>query len=80
MTKSHRFGLGANISIVFPSRSALHYDIHKSLEGIAVAKPKPSVVLRAEDVMTSCEFVFANYSNALKANNLFVLSDRISSF
>ncbi|KAJ5546892.1 hypothetical protein N7494_004477 [Penicillium frequentans] len=38
---------------VFPSRSTLHYDIHKSLEDVSVEKPKPSVVLRAEDVMTS---------------------------
>ncbi|KAJ5939447.1 hypothetical protein N7466_002581 [Penicillium verhagenii] len=38
---------------VFPSRSAAHYDIHKSLEGVSIEKPKPSVVLRAEDVITS---------------------------
>ncbi|KAJ5587908.1 uncharacterized protein N7459_003673 [Penicillium hispanicum] len=38
---------------VFPSRSTWHYDIHKSLEDIPSEKPKPSVVLRAEDVMTS---------------------------
>ncbi|KAJ5637391.1 hypothetical protein N7490_007270 [Penicillium lividum] len=38
---------------VFPPRSTLHYDIHKSLEDVQTEKPKPSVVLRAEDVMTS---------------------------
>ncbi|KAJ5995707.1 hypothetical protein N7481_002684 [Penicillium waksmanii] len=37
----------------FPSRPAWHYNIHKSLESFPLEKPKPSVVLRAEDVMTS---------------------------
>ncbi|KAI2790455.1 hypothetical protein POX_d05971 [Penicillium oxalicum] len=38
---------------VFASRPAWQYNIHKSLENISNEKPKPSVVLRAEDVMTS---------------------------
>ncbi|KAJ5226759.1 uncharacterized protein N7469_006765 [Penicillium citrinum] len=37
----------------FPSRPAWQYDIHKSLEMFPTEKPKPSVVLRAEDVLTS---------------------------
>ncbi|KAJ5151832.1 hypothetical protein N7492_010127 [Penicillium capsulatum] len=41
------------LSKVFLPRPAWHYDIHKSLEGFDSAKPKPSVALRAEDVMTS---------------------------
>ncbi|KAJ5281877.1 hypothetical protein N7478_007249 [Penicillium angulare] len=36
----------------FPPRSASHYDIHQSLKDVSIEKPKPSVVLRAEDVMT----------------------------
>ncbi|KAJ5131741.1 hypothetical protein N7448_005899 [Penicillium atrosanguineum] len=38
---------------VFPPRPSWHYDIHRSLESYPSEKPKPSVVLRAEDVMTS---------------------------
>ncbi|KAJ5859825.1 hypothetical protein N7534_005102 [Penicillium rubens] len=34
-------------------RSAWHYDIHKSLESLPSEKPKPSLILRAEDVITS---------------------------
>lgn len=44
------------VSAVFPPRPAWHYDIHKSLENLPAEKPKPSVVLRAEDVMTSRKF------------------------
>ncbi|KAJ5086356.1 hypothetical protein NUU61_007663 [Penicillium alfredii] len=38
---------------VFQPKSTWNYDIHRSLEGLPSEKPKPSVVLRAEDVMTS---------------------------
>ncbi|KAJ5698445.1 hypothetical protein N7462_000450 [Penicillium macrosclerotiorum] len=38
---------------VFPPRSTWHYDVHKSLEDLPAEAPKPSVVLRAEDVMMS---------------------------
>ncbi|KAJ6140785.1 hypothetical protein N7497_011678 [Penicillium chrysogenum] len=37
----------------FKPRSAWHYDIHKSLESLPSEKPKPSLILRAEDVITS---------------------------
>ncbi|KAJ5160576.1 uncharacterized protein N7482_007580 [Penicillium canariense] len=45
---------------VFPPRPAWNYNIHKSLENLPTERPKPSVVLRAEDVMTSltASFVF----------------------
>ncbi|KAJ5345852.1 hypothetical protein N7452_003856 [Penicillium brevicompactum] len=37
----------------FKPRPGWHYDIHRSLEGLPLEKPKPSLILRAEDVMTS---------------------------
>ncbi|CAG8921825.1 unnamed protein product [Penicillium salamii] len=37
----------------FKPRPGWHYDIHRSLEGLPSEKPKPSLILRAEDVMTS---------------------------
>ncbi|KAI2701285.1 hypothetical protein CBS147332_7887 [Penicillium roqueforti] len=37
----------------FKPRPAWHYDIHRSLEGLPLEKPKPSLILRAEDVITS---------------------------
>ncbi|KAJ5549782.1 hypothetical protein N7535_002276 [Penicillium sp. DV-2018c] len=37
----------------FNARPAWRYDIHKSLEGLPSEKPKPSLILRAEDVVTS---------------------------
>ncbi|PWY81793.1 hypothetical protein BO70DRAFT_315091 [Aspergillus heteromorphus CBS 117.55] len=45
---------------VFQPRADWHYDLHESLEGIPSVKPKPSVVLRAEDVISSvtASFVF----------------------
>ncbi|KAJ5909085.1 hypothetical protein N7495_001767 [Penicillium taxi] len=36
---------------VFPSRATQNYDIHRTLESFSSEKPKPSVVLRAEDTM-----------------------------
>ncbi|KAJ5112175.1 hypothetical protein N7532_000220 [Penicillium argentinense] len=36
----------------FSPRHAWNHDIHQSLESLPLEKPKPSVVLRAEDVMT----------------------------
>ncbi|KAJ5684782.1 uncharacterized protein N7477_001127 [Penicillium maclennaniae] len=38
---------------VFTPNPSWHFDIHRSLESYPLEKPKPSVVLRAEDVMTS---------------------------
>ncbi|PYI01747.1 hypothetical protein BO78DRAFT_401122 [Aspergillus sclerotiicarbonarius CBS 121057] len=45
---------------VFPPRPDWPYDLHNSLESIPLAKPKPSVVLRAEDIVSSvtASFVF----------------------
>lgn len=43
------------ISPAFKPRPAWHYDIHKSLESIPSEKPKPSLILRAEDVITCCK-------------------------
>ncbi|BDD55043.1 hypothetical protein MAP00_000598 [Monascus purpureus] len=37
---------------VFQRRSGWNYDLHKSLESLPLEKPKPSIVLRAEDVVT----------------------------
>ncbi|CAG8118969.1 unnamed protein product [Penicillium olsonii] len=37
----------------FKPRPGWHYDIHRSLEGLPSEKPKPSLILRAEDVLTS---------------------------
>ncbi|KAJ6190140.1 hypothetical protein N7519_000161 [Penicillium mononematosum] len=37
----------------FKPRPAWHYDIHKSLDSLPSEKPKPSLILRAEDVITS---------------------------
>ncbi|KAJ5957822.1 hypothetical protein N7501_012101 [Penicillium viridicatum] len=37
----------------FKPRPAWHYDIHRSLESLPSEKPKPSLILRAEDVLTS---------------------------
>ncbi|OQE37866.1 hypothetical protein PENCOP_c009G04360 [Penicillium coprophilum] len=37
----------------FKPRPAWHYDIHRSLESLPSEKPKPSLILRAEDVITS---------------------------
>ncbi|KAJ5489619.1 hypothetical protein N7539_004509 [Penicillium diatomitis] len=47
---------------VFTPRSGWQYDIHGSLENLPAEKPKPSVVLRAEDVVTSltASVVFEN--------------------
>jgi hypothetical protein len=45
----------ARLSRCPASRSAWHYDIHKSLESLPSEKPKPSLILRAEDVITSRE-------------------------
>lgn len=41
------------IPIAFKPRPAWHYDIHRSLESLPSEKPKPSLILRAEDVLTS---------------------------
>lgn len=38
--------------LVFQVRTGWHYDLHKSLESLPLEKPKPSVVLRAEDVFS----------------------------
>ncbi|CAL5873495.1 uncharacterized protein PFLUO_LOCUS7774 [Penicillium psychrofluorescens] len=38
---------------VFQPKPAWQYDIHQSLESLPAEKPKPSLVLRAEDVMPS---------------------------
>ncbi|KAJ5740879.1 hypothetical protein N7493_000751 [Penicillium malachiteum] len=50
------------LNSTLPSRSTSRYDIQKSLEDVSVDKPKPSVVLRAEDVMTglTASLVFEN--------------------
>ncbi|KAL4809764.1 Gryzun, putative trafficking through golgi-domain-containing protein [Aspergillus unguis] len=43
----------------FPPRLDWHYDIHRSLEGLAIEKPKPSIVVKAEDVVSSVAATFA---------------------
>ena len=43
------------VGLAFHHRPSWHYNIHRSLEDIPVEKPKPSVVLRAEDVVSSSE-------------------------
>ncbi|PYH95861.1 hypothetical protein BO71DRAFT_482596 [Aspergillus ellipticus CBS 707.79] len=45
---------------VFQPRPGWQYDLHKSLAGSPLVQPKPSVVLRAEDVISSvtASFVF----------------------
>ena len=43
------------VRLAFHHRPSWHYNIHRSLENIPVEKPKPSVVLRAEDVVSSSE-------------------------
>ncbi|OJJ38602.1 hypothetical protein ASPWEDRAFT_65603 [Aspergillus wentii DTO 134E9] len=44
----------------FPARPDGYYDIHKSLKDLPLEKPKPSVVLKAEDVISSlaASFIF----------------------
>ncbi|KAL4785094.1 Gryzun, putative trafficking through golgi-domain-containing protein [Aspergillus varians] len=43
-----------------PPRPDWHYDIHRSLEDLPSSKPKPSIVVKAEDVVSSviATFVF----------------------
>lgn len=42
--------------LAFEYRPSWSYNIHKSLEEFPLEKPKPSVVLRAEDVASSGKF------------------------
>ncbi|KAI9367705.1 Gryzun, putative trafficking through golgi-domain-containing protein [Aspergillus egyptiacus] len=48
------------LSWAFPHRPDWHYDIHRSLADHTAANPKPSVVIKAEDVVPSvaASFVF----------------------
>ena len=42
---------------VFERRNVWDYDLHKILDSFAFEKPKPSVLLKVEDVVSCCEFV-----------------------
>ncbi|KAL2831979.1 Gryzun, putative trafficking through golgi-domain-containing protein [Aspergillus cavernicola] len=48
------------LSWAFPSRPDWHYNIHQSLADLSLAKPKPSIVVKAEDVVScvAATFVF----------------------
>ncbi|KAL2802807.1 Gryzun, putative trafficking through golgi-domain-containing protein [Aspergillus granulosus] len=50
------------LSCAFPPRSGWKYDIHHSLASIPLTTPKPSIVVKAEDVVSSitANFVFKN--------------------
>ncbi|KKK16729.1 hypothetical protein ARAM_004173 [Aspergillus rambellii] len=44
----------------FPARPEWHYDIHQSLRDLPLVKPKPSIVIKAEDIISSitASFIF----------------------
>ncbi|KAL3469325.1 Gryzun, putative trafficking through golgi-domain-containing protein [Aspergillus californicus] len=46
------------LSCVFPLRSGWNYDIHQSLADLPSANPKPSIVVKAEDVVSSVAAAF----------------------
>lgn len=37
-----------------------HYDLHKSLEGMPAVEPKPSVLLKDEDIVSCGKYNFLN--------------------
>lgn len=43
------------VCAVFPPRHGWQYNIHKSLESLPVEKPKPAVILKAQDVVSCRE-------------------------
>ncbi|KAL2872204.1 uncharacterized protein BJX67DRAFT_102450 [Aspergillus lucknowensis] len=47
------------LSGAFQARSGWHYNIHQSLTSLPSAKPKPSVVVKAEDVVPAVTATFA---------------------
>lgn len=48
------------IGLAFQHQPSRGYNIHQSLEEFPLEKPKPSVVLRAEDVVSSGKCFFAS--------------------
>lgn len=48
------------IGLAFQHQPSRGYNIHQSLEEFPLEKPKPSVVLRAEDAVSSGKCFFAS--------------------